>query len=486
MKNGRFIYLSFILILLAAGCGYQETLTEASLSAAYTPDPEFTPLTQRLGIYAGSAIGSTFYIEGISYQYTSNVLMVHDPQAALQDQYRLESLAMYWDLTEPTVPDPQDSGQIYVNGHLIWDEAQILYVQLGADLMGKPLTEVHYNPLYSRYEQYFEKMGVYRQENEPYGEVSILPYGAWTCAQQCSPEFGDSSSPPDFPDRATEEPMKQAEAAFWDTVAQLGIQFSGYPLTAAYLAQDGLVEKVFENVVMVWDPAQNGAVYLRNLPQAVGITPTPLVAPIPGMHYFLISGDLGYNLSQDFMVYVSRHGTLAFIGQPISEMHARTTGITRQCFEKVCLLYDQNAPAALRIRPEALGYQYLNANYPTDHNLVPQEAVLPSQISPSSKVSLTIRKEADFISQDEAQTIIAGVFDGQKPMIGAAIVVTVTLPDGSQRSYSMPLTGEDGQAQIELDPILAEKGTIILYQVCITNLPESQFCRNDEYIIWDE
>lgn len=486
MKNGRWIVLSFILGWLAAACGVQGESPSTISDSTHAIDPEFAPLVQRLGEYAGEAICDPFSDEGIRYQYTTNVLLVHDPAAPLQTQYRLDPLADYWSIAEPPVADPQDSAQIYVNGHIVWEEAQALYIKLGADLMGKPLTEVRYNPNHHRYEQYFEKMGVYRRENDPYGTIAILPYGTWTCAEQCEPETPDYSSPARFPEAPQDEQLRQGEAAFAERVRQMGMQFTGQPLSPAYFAADGKIEKVYENLILFWDPGNAGTVELRNLPLAVGIHPSPLVPAISGMHFYQVNGELGYNLSQDFMVYISRHGTLARFGPPITEMHAGPNDITRQCFEKVCLLYDQSAPKALVIRPEALGYQYLSSVYVPQNGYLLQEPVSPSEISPLSQLHLTIWQEADIVPQGEFQTIGAGVYDGQQPMIGAEMVVTLTLPDGSQRSYPMPPTGENGQSQVVVEPIAAEKGTLIPYQVCIVNLPESQFCASHEYIIWDD
>lgn len=478
--------LSFILGMLVAACGVQGEMPPATSVAAYAPDPEFDSLIHRLGEYAGEAISHPFTIGDIRYQYTTNVLLVHDPSAPLQDQYRLEPLAGYWAIAEPPVPDPQDSSQIYVDGHIVWDEAQALYIKLGADLMGKPLTEVRYNASYNRYEQYFEKMGVYRREGDPYGKISILPYGTWTCGGQCSPENPDYSGPPQIPGAPQDEQLRQGEAAFAERVRQWGMQFTGQPLSPAYLAADGMIEKVYENLILFWDPAREGMVDLRSLPQAVGIHPSPLVPAINGMHFYQVNGELGYNLSQDFMVYISRHGTLARFGPPISEMHAGPNGITRQCFENLCLLYDLSAPKALVIRPEALGYQYLSSVYVPQNGYQFQNPVSPSEINPLSQLHLTIWQESDIVPHGEYQTIGAGVYDGQKPVLGAEVVVTLTLPDGSQRSYPMPPTGENGQSQVEVEPIEAEKGTLIPYQVCIVNLPESQFCASHEYIIWDD
>lgn len=486
MKDRPWIVLSFILVLLAAGCSSQGDPSVTIPSTSYQLDPEFASLAHQLEDHAGAAISNKFYKDHIAYQYTTNVLLVHDANAALQDQYHLEPLAAYWGITEPAVPDPQDSQQIYVNGHIVWDEAQALYIELGADLMGKPLTEVHYNTNYGRYEQYFEKMGVYRRENEPYGKISILPYGTWTCADQCTPEEPDYSGPPSFPDAPSEAQLLQGEAVFWELVKQAGMQFTGYPLSPAYFAQDGIIEKVFEHVVLFWDPVKGGAVDLRKLPQAVGITPSPLVPAVSSMIFFPVSGDLGYNLPPDFMGYITRNGTLARFGQPLTELHVGPSGITRQCYEKLCLLYDQTAPRALAIRPEALGYQYLNSVYIPEDGYISAEPILPSQINPASQLHLTIWQDADIVSQADYQTIGAGVYDGRKPMVGAEIVVTLTLPDGTLRSYTMPLTGENGQSQVAVEPIQAEKGTLIPYQVCITNLPESQFCSSGEYIIWGE
>ncbi len=484
MKNQKVIYLMIIIVLLIAGCGVEET--PAPDDSTIPVDAIFAPLTQKLGDHAGVGISNIFVIRDVVYQYTTNALLIYDAKAALKDQFRLEPLAKYWDVAEPAVPDPQDSEQIYVNGHVVWDEARTLYIELGADILGLPLTEVRYNPKHGRYEQFFENMGVYRMETDPPGQISIMPYGTWTCVNMCKPPVPDNTGPGKWPPPSQDELLQQGEAVFWAEVSRVGMQFSGIPLTPAYFASDGYIEKVFENIVMIWDPVKAGAVDLRRLPQIVGIPPSPPVPAQAMMYFFKVSGELGYNIPEEFMVYVTRHGTLARIGQPIDELHVAQDGTaTRQCYENLCLLYNQTAPKNLQIRPEALGYAYLNAIVlPAEVNTA-RDPVKPAQITPSSQLHLTIWQGVDIVDQGESQVIGAGVFDGVQPLSGAQMSVTVHLPDGTQREYIMPLTGDDGQAQVELEPIQASKGTLIPYQVCILNLPDSQFCTGDEFVIWD-
>ena len=47
--------------------------------------------------------------------------------------------------------------------------------------VGKPPTELHYNPETQRYEQYFENLGMYWLESEGPEHVRLLNYGAWKC-----------------------------------------------------------------------------------------------------------------------------------------------------------------------------------------------------------------------------------------------------------------------------------------------------------------
>jgi hypothetical protein len=59
---------------------------------------------------------------------------------------------------EPAEPKPECDDEIYVNGHVVWDELVPYYTKFGAGVIGKPLTGVHFYPDQNRYAQYFENV----------------------------------------------------------------------------------------------------------------------------------------------------------------------------------------------------------------------------------------------------------------------------------------------------------------------------------------
>jgi hypothetical protein len=63
--------------------------------------------------------------------------------------------------------------------------------------------------------------------------------------------------------------------------------------------------------------------------------------------------------------------------------------------------------------------------------------------------------------------------------------LTINLPDGTSDTHVMLPTGENGQTSVVLDPIVVPIGTIIPYQVCITNLLDRPVCVGESFVIWD-
>jgi hypothetical protein len=88
------------------------------------------------------------------------------------------------------------------------------------------------------------------------------------------------------------------------------------------------------------------------------------------------------------------------------------------------------------------------------------------------------------IASSEVQEIQVLVLDNGNPLKNIDLVMTVTMPNGSQRSYNFPPTGRDGQARSEVEPISAPNGTLIVYEVCVDNTDEAPDCVVDDYLIW--
>lgn len=199
--------LPFLMILLILGSitsacaktGELQTVTPDS--RYYAVDPVFREFYNFLGgkEILGEVI-SPSKGEGITYQYTVAGQLIFDPLAKPIDRFQLGSLGMDFGIP--------DSSQAEIQ---VGEPFQALYDRLGGlAFVGKPLTEMAYNKEKNRSEQYFEKLGFY-QGPETDGHVRLLPYGAWSCGEECRNLLPDNAAPlAQVPTRPLETPVLPA------------------------------------------------------------------------------------------------------------------------------------------------------------------------------------------------------------------------------------------------------------------------------------
>ncbi len=217
--------------------------------------------------------------------------------------------------------------------------------------MGKPLTEVHFNPDKRRYEQHFENLGIYWLEGSAPEDVRLLAYGAWKCDASCrKPPLGPSAVI--LPYRVDDH--------FAGAVERLGADFTGFAISEAYNTPDGYIEQVFENVVLVSTPKKPRRIFLRNISDRLGNRPDPLVEPnnLPGFSFHKVQEERGYNVSQKFLDYMAYHGGLEASGPPIGEMVSVKDNVFRQCFTNLCLEEHHSASGMTTVKPAQLGFTY--------------------------------------------------------------------------------------------------------------------------------
>ena len=522
-NSGRFwILLVISLLLVSCDEGSNSSQQFAGYPYYYEIDPLFQNLSNHLEGNCGSGISPLFSKGNRSYQYTKSCLFVFDPDAPAVKRYYLYPLGRRWGVEEPPEPKPEsevDQESVYINGHVVWDEILGLYIRIGSPLIGRPLTGVRFNAEENRYEQYFENMGFYRAKDDPVGDVKVLSYGVWMCGTSClgdefNPrQYGIPATPPYTP---VPSDWQLAEKTMLASSERLGRNFTGPPIGETNIAVDGMYEKVFQNVIMFVDPRDPARIQLRPLPLMINIEREPPVAALnsDGMYFFPVLGeDLGYNVPDVFMEYITLHGTIELIGPPIGELHSLAPGVSRQCFTNLCLEYHARAPKALRIRPSDLGLQYLFNRAPTP-TLIPGPLFLEqlpadsqSQVTPESTpiptaetqptlavtptprqfsepLNLQVWERYPVLSPPDPQEIGVALFEGNRPLSDVGFSLVLTMPDNSQKEYVMPLTGLNGISLVSLEPIDAALGTVIPYQVCITNLLEFPVCVNESFIIW--
>ncbi|HLE53430.1 MAG TPA: hypothetical protein VI755_15295, partial [Anaerolineales bacterium] len=259
MPKSSPLIMLILLSVITAACNLptrQKTASQVTqppsnrLVEAYPVDSLFSEFYAFLGGEStlGPAISPLIESGNLRFQYTEAGMMEYDPLTTVSKRFRLAPLGIMLGVAEPPVPDPGKPEKRYLNGHVIYEAFEPIYERLGgARFVGRPLTEAHHNPEKRRIEQYFENLGFYQLEDDQTGKVYLLAYGAFVCDQQCRYQPPSAGVPGQIP--YLPEP-------YASTMAHLGLDFVGLTLTQPYLAEDGKMEVIFQNVVMVLDTAR--------------------------------------------------------------------------------------------------------------------------------------------------------------------------------------------------------------------------------------
>lgn len=482
--------LIFFLLLILAGFGVACTQpaevsmpTPASISSVHY---EVGPIFRELYVYLGGqevlgpAISDVLTEDATYVQYTENAKLIFNPQAPVGARFSLSPLGRLIVFNEPAVPTPSNPGIPYLEGHTIAPEFIAKYEELGAWVVGLPLTEVRYNPNHQRYEQYFENVGFYRLKGS--SDVKLLAYGVVLCDRLCRAEA---------PSDARIDINHYIDPTFLAFVNKMGADFTGFALSDAHFSSDGKWEQVMENVVLIADaPGKPETVILRPIVNDLHFVTEPPRAASgeANMIFVATAGDvnnpLGYDVPLYFWDYLRQHGELGISGAPVMHLARRDSLTYVQCFVNLCLKYDASVPESVRVRPEPNGYAYMLLRYPTSQqDQAPAEAVT---ITPLQQVT-TMQVWETYPALDTRFQQEIGVLvrtDGQ-PVAGARPALVLTLPGGSQQTYSLPPTGPDGKSSLLLPPLQADNTMLFLYKVCVPGLGGDTFCVEDSFVIWN-
>jgi hypothetical protein len=483
MQNKRVragsLFIALLIFVSMSACAPEISKTRSTPTpeGIYLVDPLFREFYDLLGgeRLLGPAISPIFQSEDKKFQYTVAASLEYDPGAPPNERFRLSSIGLELGIEEPSVPAPERLDQFYEDGFIIFDVFVPFYRKMGGDrFVGSPISGVHYNSEKRSFEQYFENVGFTWNENDPIDAVYLLAYGAWKCDIHC--RYTDVSSMQFIPKR-----IRAHDELFSPAVSRLGSDFTGAPISEAYRNAEGKIEKVYENVVLLVDGDRPFLVELRSLPEFVGYIPTPPgpASDFPGMNFWPVDGDLGYNIPQDFMDYIAMHGGFEISGPPLGELALKDSQTFIQCFKNLCLEYtmNMNLPPPMRIRVSPLGYQYLEiAERPLD-----QEALAAQW---QQALILDIWKRYPTISPSESQEIGLNLFEGSKPVAEAAPFLVLELPDGSRDFLKFAPTNDRGQSNITLPPFSGKNGEIINFHVCIKRQDDDLFCIKDNFVIW--
>jgi hypothetical protein len=452
----------------------------------------------------GPAISPAFEKNGVLYQYTAAALLVRDPNAPNGRVFHLANLGSDMGITEPKILKPDNPDGRFVDGHVIHSAFLPMYDRLdGSRNVGSPITEMHFNQNKQRYEQYFENLGMYWLESEGPENVRLLNYGVWKCNASCR-------ALPDLESARVVLPFHTAEV-FKDAVARLGADFTGFAITDAYQTPDGwYTEQVFENLVLISDPDTPSHVFVRPIIADLGFKADPLTEPSgkKGDEFYPVQDGLGYNVPQQFVEYIARHGGRDASGPPITELFQYKNNIDRQCFTNVCLEMLHQSSGAISIRPAQLGFRYIMlpvrplrlqgdkaASQPTQSvsdNAAPEDLPPPTpeatvaSFSKSQARELIMRVWESYalLAPNQNQEIGVSLQENDSPMSNVEPYLLITFPDGQERTYYMFPTGDDGVTKMLLDPIDLPNGSMIYYQVCLLDLSYEKYCVKESFLMW--
>ena len=474
-KNVLILFLVGIAFLAATSACNKQGEIASPVEGIYPVAVIFEDFYAKLGgeEVLGPAISSVFSRGDVRYQYTVNALMVYDPGASYSQRYQLAAIAEEWDIEEPPELQPDDPDIPYINGHQVWEEVRPFYKNFGGLLIGSPLSGVKYNEEKERYEQYFANLGFYRNLSDNPGDVHLMPYGDWYCASKCEYQVQDAVLSSESDGLIAGD----IDRVFLEYAKRLGNDFTGPAISETIMAGDGNYEKAFKNVVFYSSSEDQSVVYLRSLPELVGIHPDPPVpqSNVAGMYFYKVQDGLGYNVPQYFLDYIAMHGSMELSGPPITELHPKAEGISWQCFKNYCLEYHTTAPEAMRVQPTSLGDDYVDQAPSTQ----------PKVTEPAGAIGLQAWERYPLLPSGQSQEIGMAIDEDGVPLAGMEFSLNVTLPDGTQRTYYLAPTNSDGQTSVELDPIEAPNGSSILYQACVVSVLDRPVCIQGMFLIWD-
>lgn len=463
MNRNNLVWAVFgvVLFLELTGCAEPQKPESAV-------DARFRPLYDSEGGEAvlGKALAPMFVDGGRQMQFTDNALLIYDEQLPVGERYNFVPIGTVLGQKDVSLPELEQTGLRYLNGHIIFAEFVPLFDQLGGvRFVGNPLTEVRLNTEFNRYEQYFEKLGFYRNLAEAENMVHLLPYGLIACRQYYPAMACEGALQDAIPD-STSLPQP-----FVSTIARLGEDFAGAPLSPPSRAADGLLEQIYENIVLTMAPNGLRTITLRNLPARVGLNAEPLVGQVqdPLMVFVQLDpgNNLGHNVPKAFLEYIASHGGNDLSGPPISELRD-VNGIWRQCFTNYCLDYDPHSPQGVNIHPAPLGYEYqrLQGFLPTDFNLMVWES-------------------KPIIAPGETQVIGVMVYNAtpQQPVTNLQPTLKVFAPGKEMQTFQFPPTSASGSAYVEVSLPEIGTGMIISYEVCALQPGSATVCVKESWLV---
>lgn len=360
-KPVRLVIMINLLLLTIQGCKSNIVMEATPVKEIFEIDPVFREVYDFLGgeEILGKAISRVYFQDNSKSQYLTNGKIVYNPQASSSQFFQMAPIGRMFGSSNPDSISENLEDELISGVHSVHPEFATLYKKIGSFFVGKPITGLKYNPNRKRFEQHFENLGIYRLEGESPGNAHLLAYGMWACESHCM-EKESSDATVDF--------YQHIENPFNKFVKEFGLDFTGFPLTAAYSISDGKKEQIFENIVLATENRNNSAIEIRPLPKLVNIiSDAPAeTSDDASSVFFPVDDKYGYNIPIEFWEFITQNGGIEVFGAPITHYTLVQGEEYRQCFTNICLLSNINADPETPIKLEPLGYIYKEMNYRID------------------------------------------------------------------------------------------------------------------------
>ena len=482
--NGQYLklmakrFFALLVVLLIIGASSACLGEDRFESTYYLVDPRFSDLYDRLdgGDVLGPPISNKKFVAGTNQekQYFEGAVMIFDPDHS--PHYYLDPVGNDAGFSDLPDADPGNPTVRYLNGYIVPQEFSQFYDKMGGERwVGLPLTRARLNPDKDTIEQYFENMGFFRFTDDPPGTVYLMPYGLWKCAGECSKYPGLDNA------GVSRTATEIVQSPFGEAISRFGTQFTGDAVTSAYRADDGKVEQVFVNVVLIEDQQSPLGVSLRPAASLLNIQLDNYQEQEQSTtdYFRMVDGKRGFYIPSYFMEFIDRYFGFELSGEPISRQEEIREGVFQQCFENYCLLYDALADPGNQVRLLPLGQKYKDA--------AQKQSVQPEP-KPHSQdtrdIQLDIWEQLPQISSLESQQIGACIHDGEKPLPDVNAELILKVEGQAKKTYPFSATDSGGCSFLELDPIQAGNGTMVDYKVCFLGVREQDYCKKDSFLIW--
>lgn len=453
-------------LALVTGCSFPPAASPSSQDAGIAIAPEFEAFVREHDLMpaAGPPLQPPVTEGAVTRQLFLAMELQYDPGASPDRQVSLSPLGIRLGLSEPPVPPPaQPNGSYFPSsGHTIYAGFLQRYESLGGEaLLGAPIAEVKFQG--GKIFQYFENVGIYREQDAPPSQAGLLALGA--------------ASKPELDLKGLEDirvvlPPAIVFQPFEGFIERLGAEsLFGAPLTEPYLARDGALEQAYERAVIYSPESNPEQAHLRPLGLDLG-PPSPPVPPVddPGALYI---PKYGHNIRWSFVDFYRNHNGDEILGLPLEEAKL-SEGLLSQRYENGILAYHYDLPPEHAFQLAPLGRRYLGespgaayrAPAPTPPSLGPRIAATP----PSADKGVRIESWPLYsvFASGQQQIIYIEVRTGAgEPLAGVTPVIAIYRQD-SELYPPLGATDSQGMTSISLSPIDFSPGEIVNYEVVVT------------------